>query len=72
MPPTTLALCSATAQAECRMPAPFGLTDRHGVNWWDQVRDAGDRLLARHGVLAAFVYLAVEESGVPIPAQVTS
>jgi membrane protein DedA with SNARE-associated domain len=37
------------------------------VNWWDLVRDAGDTLLARHGVLAAFVYLAVEESGVPIP-----
>jgi membrane-associated protein len=41
--------------------------DRHRVNWWDLVRDAGDTLLARHGVLAAFVYLAVEESGVPIP-----
>ena len=31
------------------------------------VRDGGEAFLAQHGVLAAFVYLAVEESGVPIP-----
>src|SRR5712691_6566291 len=37
------------------------------MNWWDLVRDAGDAFLAQHGVLAAFVYLAVEEAGVPIP-----
>jgi membrane protein DedA with SNARE-associated domain len=37
------------------------------MNWWDLVRDAGDTFLAQHGVLAAFVYLAIEESGVPIP-----
>jgi membrane protein DedA with SNARE-associated domain len=37
------------------------------MNWWDLVRQAGETLLAEHGVLAAFVYLAVEESGVPIP-----
>ena len=37
------------------------------MNWWDLVRNAGDTFLADHGVLAAFVYLAVEESGVPIP-----
>jgi membrane protein DedA with SNARE-associated domain len=37
------------------------------VNWWDLVRDAGNAFLAQHGVLAAFVYLAVEEAGVPIP-----
>jgi membrane protein DedA with SNARE-associated domain len=34
---------------------------------WDLVRDAGDAFLVSHGVLAAFVYLAVEEAGVPIP-----
>ncbi len=37
------------------------------MNWWDLVRDAGNAFLLQHGVLAAFVYLAVEESGVPIP-----
>jgi membrane protein DedA with SNARE-associated domain len=37
------------------------------MNWWDLVRDAGDAFLVQHGVLAAFVYLAVEEAGVPIP-----
>jgi membrane protein DedA with SNARE-associated domain len=37
------------------------------VNWWDLVRDAGNAFLEQHGVLAAFVYLAVEEAGVPIP-----
>ncbi len=37
------------------------------MNWWDMVREASDAFLAQHGVLAAFVYLAVEESGVPIP-----
>ena len=37
------------------------------MNWWDLVREAGDTFLAQHGVLAAFAYLAVEESGVPIP-----
>ena len=37
------------------------------MSWWDLVREAGDAFLAQHGVLAAFVYLAVEESGVPIP-----
>ncbi len=37
------------------------------MDWWSIVREAGDTFLARHGVLAAFLYLAVEESGVPIP-----
>jgi len=37
------------------------------VNWWDLVREAGDAFLAEHAVLAAFAYLALEESGVPIP-----
>ncbi|MCA1647905.1 MAG: hypothetical protein LC797_21395, partial [Chloroflexi bacterium] len=37
------------------------------MNWWDMVRGASEAFLAQHGVLAAFAYLAVEESGVPIP-----
>jgi membrane protein DedA with SNARE-associated domain len=37
------------------------------VNWWDLIRNAGDTFLLQHGVLAAFVYLALEEGGVPIP-----
>ena len=37
------------------------------MNWWDLVGNAGDTFLAQHGVLAAFVYLAMEETGVPIP-----
>jgi len=37
------------------------------MNWWDMFRGASEAFLAQHGVLAAFVYLAVEESGVPIP-----
>lgn len=37
------------------------------MNWWDLVREAGETFLEQHGVLAAFLYLAVEEAGVPIP-----
>ena len=37
------------------------------MTWWDLVREAGDTFLVQHGVLAAFVYLALEESGLPIP-----
>lgn len=37
------------------------------MNWWDLIREAGDTFLLQHGVLAAFVYLALEEGGVPIP-----
>ena len=44
-----------------------GRESRFALNWWDLVRDAADTFLVQHAVLAAFVYLAVEESGVPIP-----
>jgi membrane protein DedA with SNARE-associated domain len=37
------------------------------LTWWDLVLEAGDTFLVQHGVLAAFVYLALEEAGVPIP-----
>ena len=37
------------------------------MNWWDLIREAGDTFLIQHGVLASFVYLALEEGGIPIP-----
>ena len=37
------------------------------MNWWDVIRETGDTLLVQHGVVAAFAYLALEESGLPIP-----
>ncbi len=37
------------------------------MNWWELMSNAADAFLVSHGVLAAFVYLAVEEAGVPIP-----
>ena len=37
------------------------------MNWWDFIREAGDTFLLEHAVLAAFIYLALEEGGLPIP-----
>ncbi len=37
------------------------------MNWWDTVLQAADTFLEHQAVLAAFVYLGVEEAGVPIP-----
>jgi hypothetical protein len=37
------------------------------MNWWDLIREASNTFLVQHGVLAAFVYIALEESGIPIP-----
>ena len=37
------------------------------MNWWDMVHETSEAFLAQHGVLSAFVYLAIEESGIPIP-----
>ena len=37
------------------------------MNWWDLIREAADTFLVQHGVVAAFAYLALEESGLPIP-----
>jgi membrane-associated protein len=37
------------------------------LTWWDLVREAGDTFLVQHGLLAAFIYLALEEGGLPIP-----
>jgi membrane protein DedA with SNARE-associated domain len=37
------------------------------MNWWEMFHQASEAFLAQHGVLAAFLYLLVEEGGVPIP-----
>ncbi len=37
------------------------------MSWWDPVLQAANAFLEHQAVLAAFVYLAVEEAGVPIP-----
>ena len=37
------------------------------MNWWDLIHEAGETFLLQHGVVAAFIYLALEEGGVPIP-----
>jgi membrane protein DedA with SNARE-associated domain len=37
------------------------------VEWWNELRVASDAFLQQHGLLAAFIYLLVEEAGVPVP-----
>ena len=37
------------------------------VDWWTEVGLATSSFLDRHGLLAAFVYLLIEEAGVPVP-----
>lgn len=37
------------------------------MTWWDSAIAAIDSLLLEHAVLASFLYLAIEEAGVPIP-----
>lgn len=37
------------------------------VDWWTEVGLATSSFLDRHGVLAAFVFLLIEEAGVPVP-----
>jgi membrane protein DedA with SNARE-associated domain len=37
------------------------------VDWWTEVGLATSSFLDRHGLLAAFVYLLIEEGGVPVP-----
>src|SRR6202011_2615251 len=36
-------------------------------DWWTEVGRATASFLDRHGLLAAFVFLLVEEAGVPVP-----
>jgi membrane-associated protein len=37
------------------------------VDWWTEVGLATNAFLNRHGLLAAFVFLLIEEGGVPVP-----
>src|SRR5437868_13242414 len=37
------------------------------VDWWTEVGLATSSFLDRHGLLAAFVFLLIEEAGVPVP-----
>src|SRR5579859_1437707 len=37
------------------------------VDWWTEVGQATSAFLDRHGLLAAFVFLLIEEAGVPVP-----
>src|SRR5438132_7700799 len=37
------------------------------VDWWTEVGLATSSFLNRHGLFAAFVYLLIEEAGVPVP-----
>ena len=37
------------------------------MEWWAEVRGAAQAFLAQHGLLAAFVFLLIEEAGVPVP-----
>src|SRR5262245_57846237 len=37
------------------------------MDWWTEVGQATSSFLDRHGLLAAFVILLIEEAGVPVP-----
>src|SRR3569833_216125 len=37
------------------------------MDWWTEVRLALGAFLEQHGLLAAFVFLLIEEAGVPVP-----
>src|SRR3954447_6087267 len=37
------------------------------VDWWTEISLAMASFLDRHGLLAAFVFLFIEEAGVPVP-----
>src|SRR6516165_4989764 len=37
------------------------------VDWWTEVGLATSSFIDRHGLLAAFVFLLIEEAGVPVP-----
>src|SRR5947209_9495863 len=37
------------------------------VDWWTEVGRATSSFLNEHGLLAAFVFLLIEEAGVPVP-----
>src|SRR5204863_5916301 len=37
------------------------------VDWWTEISLATSSFLDQHGLLAAFVFLLIEEAGVPVP-----
>jgi hypothetical protein len=37
------------------------------VSWWDELRRAAEAFAEQHGLAAAFLFLLVEEAGVPLP-----
>src|SRR5215470_8846259 len=37
------------------------------VDWWTEVGLATSSFIDQHGLLAAFVFLLIEEAGVPVP-----
>ena len=37
------------------------------MEWWTEVRLAAQGLLEQHGLLAGFLFVLVEEAGVPVP-----
>jgi membrane-associated protein len=37
------------------------------VSWWGELRRAAEAFLEQHGLAAAFLFLLVEEAGVPLP-----
>src|ERR671933_2937828 len=37
------------------------------MDWWTEVRLAMATFLDQHGLVAAFIFLLVEEAGVPVP-----
>src|SRR5260370_39383600 len=39
----------------------------HQMQWWDVVRLSLSTFLEQHGVLASFIVILIEETGVPVP-----
>ncbi len=37
------------------------------MEWWGELRLAADAFIQQHGLVAAFIFLLVEEAGVPVP-----
>ena len=36
------------------------------MSWWDELRRAAEAFVEQHGLAAAFLFLLVEEAGVPL------
>ena len=37
------------------------------MSWWVELRVAAEAFIRQHGLVAAFIFLLVEEAGVPVP-----